>query len=276
MRISGRNGETFLYLNGLQVGRPVKLSEEADLLPATCAPKPSDITALCRSEVDIGVAAVFLRSVRSQIRVRAESPEILATTAWNTLWDVVLLSAFCDCEVVCNLQCDAPAERFGSECNLEVTNYHLRGLMGDGPHDMTPTEMAWFEKHIGVARLLLDTPSFSSAVHCLATYRWHSLPRVQLAIIWAGIEGLFGIDSEIVFRLSLYAARYLAPEDKHEQQRIFGLVKKLYKQRSAAVHGSTIRGDVKIEVADSAALLRDLLRQCVHKNGLPDTKSLAP
>src|ERR1017187_2929102 len=211
MRISGHGKETFLYLNGLRVTRPIHLGKNAELLPASCSPEPDDIIAVSHTEIDIGVVALFLRSVASQIHIHAESSKELATTAWNTVWDAVLLSAFCNCDVICNMQSDTPAEKFNAKSQLEITNYHLRGFCSGAPHSMNDDEAIWFENNIGRSRSLLSLQHFQNAVHCLATYRWHSLPRVQLAVLWAGIEGLFGVESEIVFRLSLYAARFLEP-----------------------------------------------------------------
>ena len=61
------------------------------------------------------------------------------------------------------------------------------------------------------AKALLDDDGYSNAVHCLSSYRWHSMPRAQLALLWSGIEGLFRVDHELSFRLSLYAAKFLCP-----------------------------------------------------------------
>jgi hypothetical protein len=99
---------------------------------------------------------------------------------------------------------------------------------------------------------------------------------VRLAILWAGIEGLFGVESEIVFRLSLYIARYLFPNDEPMRSQTFNKVKQLYKQRSAAVHGSRVKGDVSTDVTDSALLLGQLVRKCVEARELPQTDRLAP
>ncbi len=276
MQISGRGNETFLYLSGLRVDRSFSIGDNMELLPASCSPNPDDMVAACRSEIDLGVAVLFLRSVASQIHVCADSPKELAIRAWNANWDAVLLSAFCNCEVVCNLQCDVPAEQFSSTSQLDITNYHLRGFAPNGPHSMTPDEAIWVEANIGRARSLLDIPAFQNAVHCLATYRWHSLPRVQLAVLWSGIEGLFGVDSEIVFRLSLYVARFLEPDDGVRRSQVFTDVKQLYKQRSAAVHGSTLKGDIRVAVTNSTELLLSLLRRCVADGALPRTEALAP
>jgi len=276
MRISGRGKETYLYLSGLRVDRSIRLNENVELLPAQCSPAPADIIDISNCEIDIGVAAIFLRSVASQICVRASSCKDLAVTAWNTNWDILLLGAFCNCEVVCNLQCDVPAEKFDSKSCLEITNYHLRGLSSGSPHLMTTEEATWLESNIVGARSLLDSQGFETAIHCLATCRWHSLPRVQLAVLWAGIESLFRIESEIGFRLSLYSARFLEPDDRVEQSKVFANVKRLYRQRSAAVHGSNVKDNLNAEVSESATLLLRLLRRCVQNKALPETDMLAP
>jgi hypothetical protein len=275
MRIAGHGTETYLFLNGIVVTRKLVLGDHVELWPADCSPEPDAIIKGSRSEIDIGVSTIFLRQVRSQIRVTADNSKQLATRAWNSIWDAVLLSAFCDCEAVCNLQSDAPAERFGQGSQLRVTNYHLRGLVAE-PHVISEAEAVWIEANVGAARALLERPRFRDAVHALASYRWHSLPRARLALLWAGIEGLFGVDSEIVFRLSLYVARFLAPNDAHERGQIFAGVKKLYKYRSAAVHGSQIKGDPPGLVKDSVDLLQRLLRRCVELRDLPQVEMLVP
>lgn len=275
MRISGRGQETFLYLNGLGVCRPIRLADDVELLPALCSPAPDDIISVAGSEVDIGVMAIFLKQVQSQLRITATDAKALATLAWNSVWDGVLLSALYDCEAVCNFQCDKPAEEFGAQATLEITNYHLRGLTNT-PRTIDEQEATWVEANFEKARALLDQRGFQNAVHCLATYRWHGHARARLALVWAGIEGLFDIDSELVFRLSLYAARFLSPDDRDERREIFKNVKKLYKQRSAAVHGSEIKGDAEQAVVVSVELLQELIRQCIVTDGLPVGDDLAP
>jgi len=78
------------------------------------------------------------------------------------------------------------------------------------------------------------------------------MPAPQLAIIWSGIEALFGIDTELSFRVSLYSARFLEPEDRSKQVEVFSTVRELYKVRSRAVHGARIKGDAGDAVVKSA------------------------
>ena len=274
-QISGRGRETFLYINGIGVGRKLQLVDGVELWPARCTPDPDDIIKMSKSEIDIGIAAIFLRQVNSQLRVTASDPKALAIAAWNSLWDCVLLSALHDCEAVCNFQCNKPAEGFNAKCKLEVTNYYLRGL-ARSVHMINKEESIWIEKHFQTARNLLDEPEFQNAVHCMATYRWHAHPRPRLALIWSGIEGLFNIKSEVVFRLSLYISRFLSPENRDEMKTIFSQVKRLYEQRSLAVHGSKHEKDLDKAAGESAQLLQTLIKKCAVSGNLPKVEELAP
>jgi hypothetical protein len=60
MSIIGKGTETYLYLNGIKPLKPIALSDGVILLPAACQPNPDDIIAKSKSEMDIGVACVFL------------------------------------------------------------------------------------------------------------------------------------------------------------------------------------------------------------------------
>ena len=276
MRISGQGNETFLFLNGLAVNRRTRLSEHLHLLPTTCSADPDLICKLLTKDIDVGVAILFLGGVQSQIHVVADTAEELAKRAWNSVWDAVLISALFHCDAICNFQSDTPAEKLTPTSNLRVTNYHLRGLSREEPRMITESEATWIGQNFEKARALLAEPAFQNAVHSLASYSWHSLPRARLALLWSGIEGLFDIDSELVFRLSLYAARFLEPSNEAQRMQIFKDVKRLYKNRSRAVHGSEIKGDANACVRESADLLLRLIRHCVTGNSLPDLEALAP
>jgi hypothetical protein len=76
--------------------------------------------------------------------------------------------------------------------------------------------------------------------------------------------------------VSLYIARFLEPNDQAERSQLFAKVKQLYKQRSKAVHGAKIKGDIQSAVRESSDLLGRLIRRCAEMNQLPDTRSLAP
>ena len=92
-------------------------------------------------------------------------------------------------------------------------------------------------------------------------------------MLWAGIEGLFGVDSEITFKLSLGVAKFLG-DNPDEQRAIFQNTKGLYKARSKAVHGGKIKTDGGTAISESAALLNRLLVKAAELGRLPDIEQL--
>ncbi len=101
------------------------------------------------------------------------------------------------------------------------------------------------------------------------------MPRAQLALLWSGIEGLFGIDYELSFRLSLYIAKYLAPRNRVRQKAIFNNVKKMYSIRSKAVHGGKLKSP-NDSVQESIKILHRLVVKSAEMGRLPETDDLAP
>lgn len=277
MAIVAKGTETYILVTGIQTDSSVKLGANTELLPATChLDYDRFATMMKHSYIDFAVGLLVIPSVRSQLHVTADNAEELAIRAWNAQWDCLLLSGLFDQTVLWNVQSDIPAEKIDANTTLNITNYHLTGFHALSEYQLTTSDKEWLERHFGTARNLLSNPAFQTAAHSLATFRWHSHPRSQLALIWSGIEALFGIDSEIVFRVSLYTARFLASDDQAERLQLFSKVKQLYKQRSAAVHGAKMKGDIKTAVKQSSDLLGRLIRRCAEINRLPDTESLAP
>ncbi|MBU7442162.1 hypothetical protein [Paraburkholderia fungorum] len=161
------------------------------------------------SRVDLGVMMTFLGGVESELRFSGCHGKELAAKAWNSIWDISLINAIFDRDAMVNLQADCSAKNLGESSELSVINHALRGLTTSPSEPLSDLDLCWLEANIEGARALLNDSRFQNAVHCLATYRWHSLPRARLALIWAGVEGLFEIESEIVFRLSVHVAQFL-------------------------------------------------------------------
>jgi hypothetical protein len=277
MQIIGSENITYILLSGIRPTRNIKLAENIELQPADCSHLDLD-TALsaCSHPHDITVVTGFIPITSAQFAISAATPKELATVAWNSSWDALLLSAFFRTEIGFNLQSNVPANEISADTVLRATNHQMYGLNRSSPYELTDNDMQWLSRNFGNARYLLDNERYQTAVHCLATYRWHTMPRVQLAILWAGIEGMFGASTEIRFRISIYIARFLHPDDADARRKIFDTVKKLYNLRSAAVHGSNIKGDAKTFVEESASILCALLKHCTILNAMPNENELVP
>ena len=174
---------------------------------------------------------------------------------------------------MCNLQSDQPIEQIAKAEYIHITNYELRALLSD-IYNISEEDELWLEKYYKTAYKLLEKDSFQTAVHTMASYRWHSVPRVQLAVIWSGIESLFNVNTEVSFRISLYIANFLG-ENEAQAQQIFKQVRKIYSSRSSAVHGNKTKDNLESAVEESANLLTRILRRCAELNKLPDVDNLA-
>jgi hypothetical protein len=272
LSILGVGTETYLYINGLIVTEDIFISKNITLLP-TCKKLPIDkISRLINKDFDFAIAVLCSRSMFSQMRITAETPENLAALAWNAQWDILLLSAILKCDAMCNLQCTHPIEDISEFSAINITNYHMRGLASNA-YTLTKEDKDWLERYYKNTKVLLENDSFATAIHSLASYKWHSMPRVQLAILWAGIEALFSVNSELSFRISLYVSKFLA-SNNDDLKNIFADTKKLYSVRSLAVHGSPIKGDLNSSVDKSASLLNALVKKCIEANAMPNTDEL--
>lgn len=277
MQIIGKGSTTYILLSGIEVPGEIVLSDNVKLLPADTSHLDFETTiATCSGPDDIAVVAAFIPRITAQLKIDAPTPKELGTLAWNSSWDALLLSAIFNTEVGFNLQSDTEASLISAQTNLHATNYHFHGFTQTSSHTINDDEVKWLGANFNEARLLLDNEKFQTAVHCLASYRWHSMPRIKMAVLWAGIEGMFGASSEIRFRISLYISRFLYSNDADTRKVTFEAVKKLYNSRSSAVHGSKIKGDLTRTVDESAVLLKELLQQSIENRAIPNEEELVP
>jgi len=264
---------SYLFLHGLSVPKVVKLSDSIELLPASGIASPDVALTIAKTAEDKAALLLFLPRISSELRITASTKKALAIAVWNAGWDALLLGAILGFQVEQNIESESSASEVTSATWMRVTNYHFHGWHV-APRKISAADCQWLASHFSKARGMLDNEVFRSSVHCLSSCYWHPHPRPRLALVWAGIEALFNIESELSFRLSLLAARFLEPDDRAAAQALFRRVKQLYTARSRAVHGGTMKGDAKALIVDSASLLHRLLRRCVESGSLPDSEAL--
>lgn len=272
MGMIGIGNECYLYVNGISVSKPIWLHDTVCLCPAKPAIDWKEVLPLFENDIDFSIAVICNPTIASQLHIIGEDTEHLIANAWNSQWDCVLLGALFNHNVMCNLQSDQPIEQIVMAKYVHITNYELRALLSENYY-ISEEDVLWLENHYKTAYELLDKESFQTAVHTMASYRWHSVPRVRLAVIWSGIESLFNVNTEVSFRISLYIANFLG-ENETQAQQIFKQVRKMYSLRSSAVHGNKTKDNLENAVEESANLLNRILRRCVELKRLPDVDNL--
>lgn len=272
MGMIGFGNECYLYVNGVSPSKPIWLHDNVCLCPAKPAVQWREIMSLFNDDIDFSIAVLCNPTIASQLHIVGDDTEHMVASAWNSQWDCILLGALFNCNVMCNLQSDQPIERIAEAKYIHITNYELRALLSTA-YSLSATDEEWIEKHYEAAYKLLDRDFFQTAVHAMASYRWHSLPRVQLAVIWSGIESLFNVNTEVSFRISLYIANFLS-DNKAQAKELFKQVRKMYSLRSTAVHGNKAKDNLAGAVEESASLLNRILKRCAELNCLPDVDNL--
>jgi len=155
----------------------------------------------------------------SALRVRTSS-DFLVPVAASCSWSVI--AAAPDQTVDVHFVEDVPkAHRFND--NIKITN----------------DDIAWVADNISIFSKLLEFNQFRLAIDALTTHSHQASLRMVLASIWAGVEALFEIQSELKFRLATYIASFLEPRGMSRYE-LFSSVKRQYDFRSKAVHGSQI------------------------------------
>jgi len=119
--------------------------------------------------------------------------------------------------------------------------------------------------------LAAKSEGFRLALSAAVDWQYASDSRMAIAQLWSGIEALFGISSELVYRISLQIASLLEARGIARQAK-FDQVRKLYGTRSKAVHGEELSDDkLNQAMLESFDILNKLLLVNIEK-GRPFTQ----
>lgn len=147
-----------------------------------------------------------------------------------------------------------------------LLDYHLKILIPDKIRNdaFDAKEAAWIAKHFEIFnRLATEDERFRFALEASIDWRYSKDVRSALARIWSGIESLFNINTELVYRISLLAATVWAPRGQ-ERINAFRDIKNLYGIRSKAVHGEPLTEDKLLKgLHGSFELLRHLILDAI-------------
>lgn len=269
------NSCSFLYITGISLPRILKLTESISLIPVNSSIDESLLLTTSKSKIHYGLALITLANVTAQLLVNDQDPKSCVIDCWNSQWYLMLISAIFDCELAWNFQGDTSFDCINDCSQIDIVHPYI----GKTPHRKTRTllesDLVWIETNLSTMWSLLDLETFSNAIHALVWYRAIFNASGQMAIIWSAIEGLFHIESELSFRLSLYISLFLEDSNRVSRKSLFDNVKTLYNHRSSAVHGKSKKVSA-IHVQESCSLLRRLVIKSIELGELPCTEDLIP
>jgi hypothetical protein len=149
-----------------------------------------------------------------------------------------------------------------------LLDFHLTLLTNKDARagDVTVEDGTWIHEHFDVFNnLAAHSQPFRFALEAVIDWRFGKDARSSVARPWSGIEAIFGITSELVYRISLLSACLLTDRGDARKAK-FEEVKKLYGLRSKVVHGEQLP-DEKVASAlnDSYNLLAGLLLLSINR-----------
>lgn len=149
-----------------------------------------------------------------------------------------------------------------------LLEFHLTIISDDAVRAdaVTREDAKWISTHYNsFNQLAAESDSFRFALESATDWRYATDMRSAVARLWAGIEAIFGISSELVYRISLLSASLTTHRGRGRHER-FNEVKKLYGLRSKIVHGDKVSKEKQREALNkSYHLLRELLLLIIEK-----------
>lgn len=194
--------------------------------------------------------------------------EALAAKTWNALWIFHLLALACRRPVM-PLYC---AANHGTRFTLANRNLVIHRLPSVAL--ARDADLDWATAHFDAFHALLGENRFQNAVRCYGNAHYLFDDDAKIMLLWAGIEGLLDVDSELRRRIALHAA-ILLDGTPTEKALYFERVKKGYDVRSRVVHGSRAKPEILQQgYALAGEVLLTLLRKCVALGRVPSVAEL--
>jgi hypothetical protein len=200
--------------------------------------------------------------------VDPEGGRALAAKAWNALWVFHLLALACRRPVM-PLYCAANHGTRFTLANRNLVIHRQPSVAAAGE-----TDLHWASRYFDAFQGLLGENRFQNAVRCYGNAHYLFDDDAKIMLLWAGIEGLLDVDSELRRRIALHAA-ILLDGTPQEKKSYFARIKKGYDVRSRVVHGSGAKPEVLRDgYALAGEVLLTLLRKCVELGCVPSAAEL--
>jgi hypothetical protein len=193
----------------------------------------------------------------------------LATKAWNALWQFNLLSLACATPCFPLYSMSGEAKPRFSIANRNLVIHPLREI-----HNAIDSQVQWATTFQSNYDILLNKARFMTSLRYFSNSHYLFDTDARIMLLWAGIEGLLDVDSELRRRLALYAS-ILFDGTAAEKYVYFEQVKKSYDVRSKVVHGGGATPEKLSEGYRFASqVLVRLLVKCVELGRVPTPSEL--
>jgi hypothetical protein len=248
------------------------LGELAQIRGVAEPPDPMYLQFAADSPYGAGAVSRYSRGIRFELVLPASdslSDEKHLTLAWQIISAIRLSSL---AELLIPAVSDYPWSTLPA---IKDNRARIRPIE-DVPqaHVLTPgskvtiEHLAWVATHFVSFMDLIERPRFRLASEALSTHHLQHGRRMMAANIWAGIEALVDVQTELRFRLSAFLAALLEPPGP-ARRALYKRIQKLYDLRSKVVHGAAVEeAAIRDHTIEARTLLARVMRNCVERNAL--------
>jgi hypothetical protein len=178
------------------------------------------------------------------------------------------------CPAVCERSWASLGGVTGNTCRANRVEQVMRTHKFGKAYLVTPDDLEWVGRTLGPMTLLMQDDRFATAVEALCSYLHAGNYRMMAAQLWAGVEALFDVQHEVSYRIAVLAALLLEKRGPRCRD-LFKQLRKLYNERSRAVHGSKLEeGKLARHVDEVRTLLARLLSRLIERGQMPTAGDL--
>lgn len=246
--------------------------EIGELRTVELAPGEVELAAALNDKGIFGPVGRYARALKYELGVNAiaERPDSEFTTAW---WIVSAIRLRTAVDILVPMAADRPWSTIAcctdGTCRVRFIEDVPQAKRLVPPAPVTKEHLDWVSENLLVVANLVADPRFRMAVDSLNAHSHQSSLRLSAASLWAGVEGLLEITTELRFRISVMIASYLE-ERGAARISLYSRCKALYDQRSKAVHGSKITDeDLQAHIVEVRSLLSRMLVKIVENKKVP-------
>jgi hypothetical protein len=257
----------------LITGHGVAVTEDFALAPGITLtaeiPRQTNSFGSTISQLPTQAALLVMETVADfSLRIEhSEGGEALAAKAWSALWLFSLLSLAFRSPII-------PLYSYAKGPGFAVANRNLIIQRRPTVSEPAPELLAWAAANVERFNSLLSDRRFEAAQRYYNNAHHLFDDDAKIMLLWAGIEGLLGVDAEISRRIALHAA-ILLDGTPDEKAATYQAVKKAYAARSKVIHGTGMdRKSLSSACEFASELLAKVLRKMVDLGRVPSMAEL--
>jgi len=232
-------------------------------------PGEIELAAACNNSTIFGAVARYSKGIEFELEVNRDG--VSDQGAFNLAWWILSALRIRTCaEVLVVAVADHSWSTIAAvddrTCHVQLLEDHPRSRLFSEVRVITKDDIDWVARHVVSLGELLEKRQFRLAVDSFCSHNQAVSTRMAGAMLWAGIEALFSISSELRFRLAAYVATTLE-ERGRDRVECYRRVKRLYDFRSRLIHGAAVQEKAIIDHLVEVRLLLSRLICQVAETG---------